>query len=94
MNIPNDQPSNSRSERVRVRRPRLHLIRIPAGVLLVLGGLVGFLPLLGFWMLPLGLAMLAIDIPLVGRLLRKLRELFRWLRHFYRRCNGPPCSRM
>jgi hypothetical protein len=76
-----------------LRKPKLRLVRIPAGVLLVLGGLIGFLPLVGFWMLPLGLAILAIDIPLAGRLLRKLRELFRSLRHFYRRCNGPPCSR-
>ena len=77
----------------RLREPQWRLVRIPAGVLLVLGGLVGFLPLVGFWMVPLGLAILAIDIPVAGRLLRKLIGLFRWLRRFYHRCNGPPSSR-
>lgn len=38
-------------------------VRLPAAVLLILGGLVGFLPVLGFWMLPLGLLLLAIDLP-------------------------------
>jgi hypothetical protein len=32
-------------------------------VLLIVGGIVGFLPLLGFWMIPLGLALIAQDIP-------------------------------
>jgi hypothetical protein len=38
-------------------------LRIGVGVLLVLGGCVGFLPVLGFWMIPAGLVVLAIDIP-------------------------------
>lgn len=38
-------------------------VRLPVAVLLILGGLVGFLPVLGFWMLPLGLLLLAIDLP-------------------------------
>lgn len=39
------------------------LLRIPLGVLLIAGGLLGFLPVLGFWMLPLGFLLLSIDIP-------------------------------
>jgi hypothetical protein len=55
--------------------------RIPIGVLLVIGGFLGFLPVLGLWMLPLGLAVLAIDIPLAGRASRWLRrQAFRALR--------------
>lgn len=42
-------------------------IRIPVGVLLILGGLVGFLPILGFWMVPLGLLLLALDVPFLRR---------------------------
>lgn len=42
-------------------------LRIPAGVALVIGGALGFLPVLGFWMLPLGLAVLAVDIPLAAK---------------------------
>jgi hypothetical protein len=37
--------------------------RVPAAVLLILGGMLGFLPVLGFWMLPLGLLLLAVDLP-------------------------------
>jgi hypothetical protein len=55
-------------------------LRIPAGVLLVLGGIVGFLPLVGFWMLPLGLVLLAPGIPLAGRALKKLDHFWNWLR--------------
>jgi hypothetical protein len=46
-------------------QPRFHWVRIPVAVLLILGGLVGFLPVLGFWMVPLGLAVMAKDIPLL-----------------------------
>jgi hypothetical protein len=45
-----------------LRRPSLWWVRLPAGILLIGGGLVGFLPLLGFWMLPLGLILLAEDL--------------------------------
>ncbi|MCI0467170.1 MAG: hypothetical protein L0Y57_09235 [Beijerinckiaceae bacterium] len=68
-----------------MKRPGLRLIRIPVGVLLLAGGLIGFLPLVGFWMVPLGLAVLAIDFPIAGRMLRKLKELFFRLRRFGRR---------
>jgi hypothetical protein len=47
-------------------------VRIGAGVLLCVGGLVGFLPILGFWMLPLGLLLLSYDLPPVRRLRRRL----------------------
>ncbi|MEQ1901281.1 MAG: hypothetical protein ABL866_11160 [Devosia sp.] len=50
-----------------VREPRARLIRIPLGILLVLGGIFSILPVLGLWMLPLGLLMLAIDIPPLRR---------------------------
>ena len=38
-------------------------VRSIAGLLLMLGGVFGFLPILGFWMFPLGLALIALDIP-------------------------------
>ncbi len=37
-------------------------IRIPFALLLIGGGFFGFLPVLGFWMIPLGLILLALDI--------------------------------
>lgn len=47
----------------RLRQPRARLIRVPLGILLVIGGIFSFLPVLGLWMLPLGLLLLAIDLP-------------------------------
>jgi hypothetical protein len=46
--------------------------RIAVGLALVVGGLLGFLPILGFWMLPLGLVVLSVDVPVVRRHRRKL----------------------
>ncbi len=47
----------------RARRPSAVWVRLPAALLLIAGGFLGFLPILGFWMLPLGLALMAIDLP-------------------------------
>jgi hypothetical protein len=49
-----------------------HWLRKSIGVALVIGGLLGFLPVLGYWMLPLGLALLAVDWPWARRLFRQL----------------------
>ena len=40
-------------------------LRTPIAFLLILGGLLSFLPVLGIWMLPLGIMLLAVDIPLL-----------------------------
>ena len=50
-----------------LRHPSASWLRVPLGVLLVLGGLLGFLPVLGFWMVPLGLLLLALDVALLRR---------------------------
>ena len=64
--------------------PTSRLIRIPIGILLVLGGMVGFLPVLGFWMIPLGLIILSIDIPVVRRWRRRVTvRIGLWLRQRY-----------
>ena len=52
--------------------PQSKPVRIGLGILLVAGGLVGFLPVLGFWMIPLGLLVLSIDLPIVRRWRRQL----------------------
>jgi hypothetical protein len=44
-------------------KPASRWVRIPSGALLVVGGVLSFLPVLGIWMLPLGLALLAEDVP-------------------------------
>jgi hypothetical protein len=50
-----------------LRRPSARWVRIPAGLLLIAGGVFAILPLLGLWMLPLGLVLLAEDIPPLRR---------------------------
>jgi hypothetical protein len=45
------------------RRPTSRWVRVPAGVFFIGAGALGFLPILGFWMLPLGLVLLAEDLP-------------------------------
>ena len=50
-----------------LRKPELRWGRMVAGVLLVLLGFVGFLPILGFWMVPLGLLLLAQDVTFLRR---------------------------
>ena len=52
--------------------PKSKPIRIGLGILLIALGLLGFLPVLGFWMIPLGLLVLSIDIPIVRRWRRQL----------------------
>ena len=54
--------------------PQSKAVRIGIGILLVVGGLVGFLPVLGFWMIPLGLLVLSIDLPIVRRWRRQLTD--------------------
>jgi len=41
--------------------------RVPAGLALIAGGVFSFLPVLGIWMLPLGVVLLAKDIPFLRR---------------------------
>ena len=52
--------------------PQSKPIRIGLGILLVAAGFVGFLPVLGFWMVPLGLLVLSVDLPIVRRWRRQL----------------------
>ncbi len=46
---------------LRDRRP---LVRPPLATLMFAGEFLSFLPFLGLWMLPLGVLLLAIDVPI------------------------------
>ena len=46
-----------------LRKPSSRYARIPLALLLIVGGIFSFLPLLGLWMLPLGLLLFAQDVP-------------------------------
>jgi hypothetical protein len=61
-----------------LRQPSARWVRIPMGLLLMLGGVFSILPILGLWMLPLGLVLLAEDIkPLKAATGRMLS----WIEH-------------
>lgn len=69
----------------RVRRPEARWVRIPLGIILVFGGVFSFLPVLGLWMLPLGLLLLALDLiflqgPVNTAILRGSRMWTNWQR--------------
>jgi hypothetical protein len=69
-----------------VRRPHMHIVRIPLAILLLMGGVFSFLPVLGLWMLPLGLLVLAIDIPALRRPVgNMIVRLQRWIAKLRRR---------
>jgi len=58
----------------RLRGERAKWLRVPTGAALIGAGVLGFLPLpiVGVWMLPVGLALLAHDIPTMRRPIARL----------------------
>jgi hypothetical protein len=70
-----------------LKTPSSRWVRVPLALLLIVGGVAGFLPVLGFWMIPLGLLLLAQDVPFLQvpilRLLTWLeRKWIKWRRQF------------
>ena len=59
---------------VRVRRTLPPGTRLPAGLVLIAGGTLGFLPVLGFWMIPLGIGVAALDVKPMWRWARERRR--------------------
>ncbi len=65
----------------RVRVPASPVVRVMGGVLLIVGGVFGILPVLGYWMIPAGLVLLSFDFPVVRRWRRRMEVgLLRWWR--------------
>ena len=52
--------------------PRSRAMRVLIGSLLVLFGIFGFLPIVGFWMIPLGFLVLSYEFAAVRRLRRRI----------------------
>jgi hypothetical protein len=50
-----------------LRHPDARWARIPIGLLFIVGGLFSFLPVLGTWMLPIGLLLIAYDVPFLRK---------------------------
>ena len=59
-----------------LREPRRLFARIVVSLLLVVGGVFSFLPVLGLWMLPLGLIVISQDLPILRR---PLVRTFEWI---------------
>ena len=60
------------------------LVRLPLGVLFILGGVLSILPIFGLWMLPLGLMLLAVDVaasPTVSAAIIRARRRIAVWRH-------------
>ncbi|WP_103258526.1 hypothetical protein [Tabrizicola aquatica] len=70
-----------------LRRDSWFPIRFPVALLLIAGGVFSFLPVLGIWMLPLGLLLLAVDLPVLRGpisvlVIRGRRSVKRWFRRW------------
>ena len=59
-----------------IKLPRSRALRVAIGVVLIILGIFGFLPILGFWMIPLGLLVLSYEFASVRRWRRKM--IVRW----------------
>jgi uncharacterized protein YqgC (DUF456 family) len=70
-----------------LREPSRRLVRFGAAILLILGGIFSILPVLGIWMLPLGLALLAEDAP---GLKPQLERAARWCERRWRSWTARP----
>jgi len=50
-----------------LRKPSSFAVRLVVALLLILGGIFSFLPVVGLWMLPLGMLFIAQDVPLLQK---------------------------
>jgi hypothetical protein len=65
-----------------MRQPQARLVRVPLGMLCIVGSFFWFLPVLGLWFLPFGLLLIAQDVPFLRRPVGRmtLYLLDRWKR--------------
>jgi hypothetical protein len=83
-----------------LRRPALRWVRLVSGVLFIAGAFLSILPLFGIWMLPLGLMLLAEDIPPLRRVRNRFLDwIERHRPHWFAGSDAgsrtevsPPCS--
>ena len=63
-------------------------LRKTVGVLLIIGGIFWFLPILGLWMIPLGILVLSVDFPWARRAHLRMYVIWRRMRARRRRTPG------
>ena len=49
----------------RIRSRGWWVVRVPLALIFIVGGFLAILPIFGLWMIPLGLFLLAIDLPIL-----------------------------
>jgi hypothetical protein len=72
-----------------MRKPQARIVRLPLGILCIVGSFLWFLPVLGLWFLPLGLLLIAQDVRFlrrpVGRMTLYLLDRWKRLRRWWAR---------
>jgi hypothetical protein len=72
-----------------LRRPQARWVRLPLGIVCIIGSALWFLPVLGLWFLPLGLLLIAQDVRFlrrpVGRMTLYLLARWAQLRQWWTR---------
>ncbi|HYD40310.1 MAG TPA: hypothetical protein VEB43_05730 [Anaeromyxobacter sp.] len=72
-----------------LRDPKGRKVRLPLGVLFLVGGLLWFLPVVGFELIPIGLLLIAQDVPFLRKPVAKgtlwLEARWRTLRGWWRK---------
>jgi hypothetical protein len=73
----------SRKPIERLLEPRWRWVRMPLAIALIVGGFFAVLPVFGLWMIPLGLLVLALDVPplqphVVAGSIRTRRQIRLW----------------
>jgi len=75
-----------------LRKPSSFAVRLVVALLLILGGFFSFLPVLGLWMLPLGLLFIAQDVPILQKplvsALAWVEAKWEWPKVKWRNSNG------
>lgn len=99
-------PGPLRRALIFLHHPEARVVRIPLGILCIIAGLLWFLPVVGLEFLPIGLLLLAQDVPFLRRpvgtatlkLLHGASRLWNWCKSRWRRWprmagNGSPRRR-
>ena len=69
----------------KLRQPGWMIARLLLALILITGGFLAILPVFGLWMIPLGLLLLAIDIPALQGPIASLIVRARWRWHRLRK---------
>ncbi len=78
-----------------LRQRRWWFLRVPVAIVLILGSVLAILPVFGLWMLPVGLLLLAVDLPVLrgplsAGMVRTRRSVTGWRRRHRRTPTNAP----